>query len=62
MSKTKSKVIEFKENVAKLDEVGMNALLALMMAMLRGEDNEAALAAGNAVLIAAGGKPVPPMC
>jgi len=36
----------------------MNAIFALMTAMARGEDNETALAASNAVLIAAGHKSI----
>lgn len=59
---TLDEVMEFKEIVAKLDEVGKNAILAIMLAMARGEDNETARSAGNAVLIAAGRKPIPPMC
>ncbi len=58
---TLDEVMLLEKTVAKLDEVNTNALLALMRALAKGEDNETALAAGNAVLIAAGRKPMPPM-
>lgn len=44
--------------VKKLDAVTSEAALILLIAMLAGEDNLAALEASNAVLIAAGRKPV----
>ena len=49
---------EFIEGIKSLDAVEFNAILATMKAMAAGKSNAEAIEAGNAVLVAAGRKPL----
>lgn len=49
---------EIAEKIGRLDAVGLSATLATMKAMAAGKSNAEAIEAGNAVLVAAGRKPL----
>ena len=49
---------EIAEKIGRLDAVGLSATLATMKAMAAGKSNTEAIEAGNAVLVAAGRKPL----
>lgn len=49
---------EIVEDIERLDSVGLSAILTTMRAMAAGKSNAEAIEAGNAVLVAAGRKPL----
>lgn len=49
---------EIAEKIGRLDSVGLSAILTTMRAMAAGKSNAEAIEAGNAVLVAAGRKPL----